>query len=283
MNSGQTEALPCPLAGRHIVVTRPAQQADPLAAAITAAGGIPLLFPVLTINDVDAPEREALRLVLGRLAAAAFDLAIFVSPNAIEKTCTELSTLGLSWPAALRVAALGQGSERALAACGIRNVTAPTTRFDSEGLLELPDLQAMKGKRVIIFRGDGGRELIAETLRARGATVEFATCYRRAAANGDTAELQRLWQAGQLDAITMTSSEGLRYLYALLDDGRNGLLKDTPLFATHARIAEEAHRLGLSRVVATAAGDAGLLAGLSQYFAATEVIPPAAHAAGQPV
>lgn len=267
-----------PLAGRHVVVTRPAQQAGPLSAAIAAAGGVAVAFPVLAIHDVDAAECERLAAVLARLAAAEFDLAVFVSPNAIDKTFAELRARGLAWPPALRVAALGKGSERALAERGVTNVVAPQQRFDSEGLLELPELQAMAGKRVIIFRGDGGRELIAETLRARGGTVEYVTCYRRAAPDGDTAELRRLWQAGRLDAFTITSSEGLRHLHALLGAAGRALLEGTPLFAPHARIVEEARRLGLHRVVATEPGDAGLLRALSEYFTATEVVQPVARA-----
>lgn len=280
MGPGMTDSTSRPLAGRHVVVTRPAQQAGPLAAALAAAGGIPVLFPVLEIHEVDAAERELLRAVLARLAAAEFGLAVFVSPNAIERTFAELRASGLTWPAParLRVAALGKSSERALAACGIGDVIAPRARFDSEGLLELPELQAMAGKRVIIFRGDGGRELIAETLRARGATVEYVTCYRRAAPAGDTAELRRLWQEGRLDAFTITSSEGLRHLHALLGEAGRALLEGTPLFAPHARIVEEARGLGLQRVVATAPGDAGLLRGLKEYFAATEVVQPVVRA-----
>lgn len=272
MIAGMTDSPSRPLAGRHVVVTRPAQQAGPLAAALEAAGGIPVRFPVLAIHEVDAAERETLRVVLARLAASAFDLAVFVSPNAIEKTFAELRGLGLAWPQPLRVAALGKGSERALAAQGVANVISPRQRFDSEGLLELPELQAMTGKRVIIFRGDGGRELIAGTLRARGATVEYATCYRRAAPDGDTAELLTLWREGRLDAFTITSSEGLRHLHALLGEEGRALLEGTPLFAPHARIVAEARRLGLHRVVATGPGDAGLLHALSEYFSSSKVV-----------
>lgn len=266
------------LAGRHVVVTRPQQQSNSLSAAIHAAGGIPVLFPLLLIHSVNEEERHALHDVLRQLVAGMFGWAVFVSPNAIEKTFDELHKLGLPWPDQVRVAVVGKGSEHALMERNVssQKVISPTARYDSEGLLALPELQMaqMQGQRVMIFRGDGGRELIAQTLRERGASVDYITCYRRSAPCGaaaDTTVLQYLWQQGQLDAITITSSEGLRHLHALLGETKMGhsslsLLETTPLFVPHARIAEEAQRLGLSRVVATAAGDVGLLAGLIEYF-----------------
>lgn len=260
-----------PLAGRHIVVTRPAQQAGSLSAAINAAGGVAVAFPVLEIHPVDTAEEALLGQVLARLCAGEFDLAIFVSPNAVAHSFAALRQRGLHWPDDLPVAVVGKGSERALAEQGVNpgRVISPQTRFDSEGLLALPEMQAMRGKRVIIFRGDGGRELTASTLRERGATVEYITCYRRCGPSTDAAALLKLWQDGQLDAITMTSSEGLLHLHDLLGEPHRALLQATPLFAPHQRIAEVAQQLGLTRVIATAAGDAGLLQGLNTYFSET--------------
>lgn len=262
-----------PLAGRHIVVTRPAQQAAPLCAAIAAAGGVAVAFPVLAIHPVNAAEARQLAQVLQRVCAAEFDLAIFVSPNAVAHSFATLREQGLQWPAQLPVAVVGKGSERALLDQGVASsqIISPQTRFDSEGLLALPAMQDMAGKRVIIFRGDGGRELTTSTLRARGATVSRVTSYRRSGppADADLSELLQLWQDGQLDAITMTSSEGLRHLQGLFTARQldQQLLQTTPMFAPHQRIAEEALKLGLTRVIATAAGDAGLMQGLSAYFA----------------
>ena len=85
------------------------------------------------------------------------------------------------WPPHLLPAAIGQGTVRALAAHGVHGCIAPEQRFDSEALLALPELQAERvaGQRVLILRGDGGRELLAETLSARGALVDLVSCYRR--------------------------------------------------------------------------------------------------------
>jgi uroporphyrinogen-III synthase len=249
------------LAGRHIVVTRPAEQAEELCAAIAAQGGIPVRFPVLAIFDV--ADTGPLEDVTRRLEE--FDLAVFVSPNAASRALAFI-TARRPWPARLRAAGMGEASARTIAGFGVADVLVPAGRSDSEALLERPELQAMAGRRVAIFRGDGGRELLAETLRARGARVEHVECYRRARADADPEPLLALWGRGELDAVTVTSSEGLRNLVELVGAAGAEPLRRTPLFVPHERIGAQARRLGFARVVPTGAGDAGLLAGLMSYF-----------------
>ncbi|HJV93198.1 MAG TPA: uroporphyrinogen-III synthase, partial [Azonexus sp.] len=212
-----------PLAGRTIVVTRPLAQAGPLAQAIEAAGGRPLIFPLLEIFP--APDPQPLAAAVDRLGDYA--LAVFISPNAVDHALPAILARG-PWPESLRPAAVGQGTVKALLAHGVAGCIAPTERFDSETLLALPQLaeEAVAGQRVAIFRGDGGRELLADTLRQRGATVDCVTCYRRSGPSTGVAPLLRAWRAGQLDALTVSSSEGLRHLVELLDrEGRDFLHK----------------------------------------------------------
>ncbi|MCK7492157.1 MAG: uroporphyrinogen-III synthase [Comamonadaceae bacterium] len=121
-----------PLAGRHIVVTRPQAQARGLADGIAAAGGIPVLFPVLAIFDVE--DVQPIVDVADRLEQ--FDLAIFISPNAVNKALNVV-TARRTWPESVRVACIGKSSEKELARYGFRDVIAPQGRFDSEALLEL--------------------------------------------------------------------------------------------------------------------------------------------------
>jgi uroporphyrinogen-III synthase len=253
------------LSGRHLVVTRPAAQAGHLVAEIERQGGHALLFPVLEIQDVE--DSQPLRDLAQRLDAV--DLAVFVSPNAVNKALT-LICAQRSWPEHLPVAVMGAGSAREVARFGIRDVIAPTERHDSEALLALPRMQAMAGKRVVILRGDGGRELLGDTLTARGAKVEFLTCYRRGKPDMDATPILQLWANRQLDAITVTSSEGLRNLFAMLGSAGQAALRNTPLFAPHQRIIEAGRALGVQCLVPTAPGDEGLLAGLINYFSALE-------------
>ncbi|MBS1160839.1 MAG: uroporphyrinogen-III synthase [Proteobacteria bacterium] len=251
-----------PLAGKTIVVTRPRAQAAPLAEAIMAAGGRALLFPLLEIAPAADPGE--LQQAVSRLADYA--LAVFISPNAVDHALPAILAAG-RWPLALRPAALGPGTVKALAAHGVGGCLLPNRRFDSEALLELPELAAPQvgGRRVAIFRGDGGRELLADTLRARGALVDCVTCYRRGGPPGDSAPLLDAWRAGRLDALTVSSSEGLRHLLAMLDGEGRAFLYDTPLFVPHARIAENARALGLDKIILTDAADAGIIAGLGAY------------------
>jgi uroporphyrinogen-III synthase len=251
-----------PLAGRGIVVTRPRAQAGELAAMIAAAGGEAIIFPLLEIGP--APDPAPLADAVARLADYA--LAIFISPNAVDYSLPAILARG-PWPAGLQPAAVGQGTVRALAARGVDGAIAPTQRFDSEALLDLPELQAARvaGRRVAIFRGDGGRELLAETLRARGAEVDCVTCYTRSAPAGGAAPLVDRWRTGTLHAFTVSSSEGLRYLVDMLDTDGRARLAATPVFVPHARIAENAAALGLATVVLTGPADAGIIDGLCTY------------------
>ncbi|MCX8016916.1 MAG: uroporphyrinogen-III synthase [Rhodocyclaceae bacterium] len=167
------------------------------------------------------------------------------------------------------MATVGKSSEQALRRHGLDDVVAPQERFDSEALLALPAFADVAGLRVVIFRGDGGRDLFGDTLKSRGAHVDYVTCYRRVKPALDPAPLIRLWQEGRLDAITLTSSEGLRNLWEMVGKLGQSWLKKTPTFVPHARIAEQARDLGLARVILTAPADAGLIAGLNAYFSSS--------------
>jgi uroporphyrinogen-III synthase len=249
------------LAGRHIVVTRPAGQAIHLAEALVDLGAQPVLFPVLAIEDV----ADVTPILDAAIRLDQYDWAMFVSPNAVDKALA-IILAQRQWPASVRVATVGHSSEAALAQHGIRDVVAPQERFDSEALLALPEFSDVRGKRIVIFRGDSGRDLFGDTLKERGATVDYVTCYRRTRPALDPAPLLKLWSEGRLDAMTVTSSEGLRNLYEMIGKLGQGWLKRTPTFVPHARIAAQANALGLHNVVHTGPADAGLLAGLTDYF-----------------
>jgi uroporphyrinogen-III synthase len=236
------------LAGKRVVVTRPRELAQGLAARIRQAGGEALLFPAIEIRDPQDP--ALVRKLLGRLRE--FDLAVFVSPSAVRKAL-ELAE-GRDWP---RVAAVGEGTRRELEQCGFRDVIAPAGRADSEALLALPALAQVAGSRVLILRGAGGRELLVETLAARGAKVETAECYRRA--KPSAAPLPE----GRIDAFCVSSGEALVNLAAMLGNER---LAGTPVFVSHPRVAAQAAELGLRHPVLAGPGDADMLAALVAYF-----------------
>jgi len=250
-----------PLQGRCIVVTRPAAQAARMADLIAAQGGEPVLFPLLKI--LPAADLAPLQQAISRLDD--YVMAIFISPNAVDFSLPQLLAQR-SWPLALQAAAIGQSTVTQLAIYGITQVIAPCQRFDSEALLELPELQSAQvaGKKILILRGNGGRELLAETLIERGATVDYVTCYHRSAP-ADAALMLSLLRNRQIDALTVSSSEGLRNLWALLDTENAARLCDVPVFVPHQRIAEVAAKLGLQRIVLTAPADAGIIEGLCNF------------------
>jgi uroporphyrinogen-III synthase len=250
------------LQGKTIVVTRPRAQAGRLAGLIAAQGGVPLVFPLLDIGPPDDP--APLQAAIGALDQ--YDFAVFISPNAVDFSVPAMLA-ARAWPPGLRAVAIGQSSVALLASYGIAPTIAPPDRFDSEALLELPELQAerVRGRRVVIFRGNGGRALLADVLRARGATVDYVTCYHRSPPVEGAAPLNALWAAQRLDALTVSSSEGLRNLVALLDAAGRAHLRTTPVFVPHERIAEVAGTLDLQRLILTGPADAGIIAGLCAY------------------
>jgi uroporphyrinogen-III synthase len=250
-----------PLARRGIVVTRPAHQAQALTRLISGAGGKPLPFPVIEIRDIEDP--APLLGLIDRLHE--FNVAIFVSPNAAERGMAVVKARR-AWPAKLKAAAVGSGGVKTLQRHGVTDVIAPEGRFDSEALLELPAFALVYGKRFVVFRGVGGRELISETLTERGAVVEYAECYQRVRPDNDVAPLLRAWERNELDAIAVTSSEGLRNFLDMIGARGRELALRTPVFVPHPRIAETASDLGVLKVIVTGPGDEGLLTGLSNYF-----------------
>jgi uroporphyrinogen-III synthase len=249
-----------PLQGVGILVTRPVHQARQLAALIAAEGGEPILFPVLEI--LGCPDPTPVNALIARLDE--FDLAIFISPNAVAKAM-ELIRARREWPRRLAIAAIGRGSARELERHGLTQVLMPQERSDSEGLLEMPELQDMRGKQVVIFRGEGGREVLGDALGTRGAQLEYCECYRRAKPSIDPAPLLARWERGEVNAVTATSGESVRNLCDMLGEAGRRRLATTPLFVPHERIAASARGLGIERVTVTAAGDEGLITGLIEW------------------
>lgn len=248
-----------PLTGRCILVTRPAVQAAGLAQKIRDAGGEAWRFPTIEIQSVSD---DTLTSRIDYLHD--YDAAIFISPNAAQHGLEAVRTRR-EFPVGVRVFALGPGTAHALADAGLHGVIQPDGQ-DTEALLALPQLQNGAGQRIVIFRGVGGRELLANTLTARGATVDYAECYRRACPLANPEPLVQHWSTGGIHAVTITSAETLNNLCTLLGETGQRYLKATPVFAPHEKIAEAARQHGMRQTITTASGDAGLLAGLISWF-----------------
>jgi uroporphyrinogen-III synthase len=233
-----------------------------LAAAIAAQGGQPFLFPLLEIG----PPPDPAPLMAAAATLASFALAIFVSPNAVRYALPVLLAKQ-PWPAQLQALAVGSGTARALDEAGIAGL-APLENSGSEPLLALPELDSahIAEKRIALFRGNGGRELLAQTLTARKAQVVEISCYQRRGPERDSAEFLRRLTAGSLAALTLSSSEALRHLLQLsAAPDFQSAVRARPLFVAHPRIAEQAKEAGFQQIILTAPTDEGLLAGLCAY------------------
>lgn len=226
------------LSGFAVLVTRPAERAAGLIAAIEARGGRALACPTLALEPIAVDP--------GAVAAAAHaDVLLFASPAAVHHG---VAALGSAYPTDARIGTVGAGTAAALAARGLYASIAPIGSSDSEGLLRSTALQPQQiaGSRVVIVRGRGGRTLLAETLQARGATVVFLEVYRRVRpATFDAAV------AADADIVTVTSVEGLENLLALVDDELRPHLLRCPVVTTGERVSAAARNAGFQgRVVA---------------------------------
>lgn len=248
-----------------VVITRPFAQAVPLAERVAASGRTVEVLPLLDITPL--PDPAPLRAMLARLNE--FALVAFVSPNAIDAAFAHINI----WPAGVTIAVVGEGSRVALAAHGITadryTIVSPedTEHSDSEHLLQTLDLAALRDRHVLIVRGEAGRELMGDGLRAAGAIVATVAAYRR----GVPALTPSL--AARLRALldrpndwVITSSEALRGLMGLLpglgDGAAVAKMQQQHLIVPHARIAATAAELGFARVTLTGSGDERLLAAL---------------------
>lgn len=248
-----------------VVITRPAAQAQAFAWRVSAAGRRAIVFPLLEIHPLPdpAPLRETLA------ALNKYAMVAFVSPNAIDAAFSMVH----SWPKDIALAVVGEGSRAALARHGLTSANATIIsprdpmKTDSETLLDALDLNAFQGKRVLIVRGETGREFLAETLRAAGIDVVQVAAYRRTAPLLDSARRMQLTElANSENDWIITSSEALRNLIrtaqqVLGDDGVAKLLQQK-IIIPHMRIEETARGLGFQHITLTGSGDEQLFAAL---------------------
>jgi uroporphyrinogen-III synthase len=251
------------LNGLGVLVTRPEHQAGPLCQWIEQHGGVAIRWPALAIHE---PRDWVPALALfDRLAE--YDLAIFTSVNAVDWAMPRIRERG-GFPPRLEVAAIGQATARALARHGIAPGLQPDHEFTSEALLALPRLQRVAGQAIVIVRGEGGRELLAETLSTRGARVDHAEVYRRERPALDPAALLERWSRGDIGAVVVTSAEGLLNLFDMLGIAGQDYLRQTPMVAVSARTARIAANLGCHPLLlAREASDAAIAAALLRLAA----------------
>ncbi len=242
-----------PLTGLQILVTRPAIQADKLCARLAQLGGTVLHLPVLQIQPCEFVT-----------PATNFDLLIFISTNAVQHGQAVLH----AYPEA-RLAAVGTATVQALQALGHQIDITPEHAANSESLLTHPLLQSPPA-HVMIVRGSGGRELLRDTLGARGSEVQVLEVYQRLTAIPDADAYRAVQQQlfnDELDIISITSVETLHALHNLLDDQSLQYARQCTLLLGSQRIASAARATGWSGecIIADSPEDNSMLTALTRW------------------
>lgn len=246
---------------KRILVTRPRHQADPLCELITANEGQAIAYPTIEIQPVKDPDKILVR----SNAFSEFDFIVFVSRNAVKMAFDYYLSL-TDLPADIKVFAIGAGTAETLSSQNINNVIHAGMQADSEALLELSEMQqdVLTGKKALIIRGVGGREYLADILKSRGASVDYAEVYRRCLPKYDVKDSHKIWQDIKPEAIVITSNEGLNNLVRLTPENDQPKLLNTPLVLMSARSDSLAKELGFvsETRIAIDKNDEGLLSAL---------------------
>ncbi|MDF3829914.1 MULTISPECIES: uroporphyrinogen-III synthase [unclassified Pseudocitrobacter] len=243
-----------------ILVTRPSPKGEELVSRLRALGRVAWSFPLIEIT----PGRELARLSPALNALSSDDLLFALSPHAVSFAQSQLQQQGQHWPQQAACFAIGRSTALALHQVSGCQVRYPLDREISEVLLQLPELQNIAGKKALILRGNGGRELLGETLAARGAEVTFCECYQRSAVHYDGAEEAMRWQKREVSTLVVTSGEMLHQLWALIPQWyREHWLLRCRLLVVSERLAQLARELGWQEIqVADSADNDALLRAL---------------------
>ncbi|MFO1505697.1 MAG: uroporphyrinogen-III synthase [Lysobacterales bacterium] len=236
------------MAGRTIVLTRPVGDARTLVRAVRRLGGRPVVLPGSSLRAVAEPPTGL------RVPA---DIRIYLSPAAVRFA----SRFDAGQPATRTriVLAPGAATVRALHRRGI-DARCPV-RFDSEGLLELPELKAVRGKRVVLIGAPGGRDVLANALRGRGAVVTFAVVYQRCAPRLTRRHADALADAPSPWITLLSSAAALAHLAGVLPAGLVQRWRGQAMVVSSERLAAIVHAAGFRSVaVAASAAPAALLA-----------------------
>ncbi len=235
-----------PLNGLRVLVTRPEPQAEHLAAMIKAAGGHPVIIPTIAIVPV-ARDLWA----LDNLVDA--DMLIFVSRNAVTHFIAAQPEGVME---SVLLGSVGRGTTETLQQYGLPVHYQPREGSGSEALLALPELAEMKGKKIVIVRGKGGREYLADTLRQRGAQVHYLEVYERILPSLNDLQIE---QAKAVDCLICTSVESVRNLCILLHSHLESMM-NKPLLVCSDRIRKQAQELGFATLsVSDEASDEALV------------------------
>jgi len=233
------------LNGACVLVTRPEHQAENLSRLIEQRGGIAVRFPALEIVSRDD---DRIKSTLENLDG--FQWVVFISANAVN-FALKANSGKIPRTKSVRFAAVGQATAQAMKMAGLPVDLVPEYGYNSEALLEMPQLQQVEGQNCLIVRGEGGREQLATTLRSRGAEVDYLEVYKRIIPRMDSSPVAELLAQHRLNVITVTSAEALQNLSLMLGEKNNKLLSLIPLVVVSDRIRCLAADMGFNRITVT--------------------------------
>ncbi len=231
------------LEGYAVLVTRPRDQAVGLCTAIAAEGGRAILAPMIAIRAILDPKHCGA--VIDRIED--YGSIIFISRNAVEFGIEQIRQHDKALTGQT-IYAVGVGTAASLRKLGVTDIATPRGEFTSEGLLKLDGLQARKvrGGKILIFRGAGGREHLARMLESRGATVDYCEVYERIVPDIRVADALAEADISVPDIGVITSLDSLNNFADKIDDEGLDLLFDMPLLVVGSRIANEVGKLGFT-------------------------------------
>lgn len=222
-----------------VLVTRPGAQGLELCQLIENMGGFALHHPLIDIIPCK-PNGNVSRQIQDA------DIIIAVSQHAVINAHHILLESGSTWPANRIYLGVGQKTAHELSKIVQQNVHYPSVS-DSEHLLAMPELVGVAGKRVVILRGNGGRELIFDELTKRGAHVHYLQLYQRQYRAVESAAIEQ-WQQDQIDTMVVTSAEQLDHIVAAMPESQQAWLKQQWLLVPSERIAKQAIAQGFNNV-----------------------------------
>jgi uroporphyrinogen-III synthase len=233
------------LNGACVLVTRPEHQAENLSRLIEQRGGVAVRFPTLEIVSRDD---DRIKSTLANLDG--FQWVVFISANAVN-FALKANSGKIPRTKSVRFAAVGQATAQAMKMVGLPVDLVPEYGYNSEALLEMPQLQQVERQNCLIVRGEGGREQLATTLRSRGAEVDYLEVYKRIIPRMDSSPVVELLAQHRLDVITVTSAEAMQNLSLMLGEKNNKLLSLIPLVVVSDRIRCLAADMGFNRITVT--------------------------------
>ncbi len=226
-----------------VLVTRPDEQGKELCRQLEDIGITALHHPLISIEA-----GTDLSQLIPDIHKC--DTIIAVSQHAVALSDLFLRNQQSFWPTSIRYLAVGQKTAHLLSKATGQSVNYPQVS-DSEHLLELSELQSVSGQDIIILRGNGGRELIYETLTQRGAVVQYKEVYQRADLPFDAKLCVEKWQQAHVDTLVITSSHQLTYFISQLDENCLKWALQLTLVVPSERIARDAKALGFERTLIT--------------------------------